>query len=72
MSDCTVVFNQKMEWREASKMFFKLFNYEVFVEIDRVLVVDRLFDCISYEDTIEAWMHCIHVVISRVPSGTAG
>lgn len=46
-------------------MFFKLFNYEVFVEIDRVTKPTRVVDVIRYEDTIEAWMHRIHVVISK-------
>lgn len=47
-------------------MFYKLFKYEVFVEIDRVTKPTRFFDRITYEDTIEAWVHRIHIVISRV------
>lgn len=46
-------------------MFFELFNYEIYLEIERVLEPAKLFDWITYDGTIEAWVDRFHLVISR-------
>lgn len=48
-------------------MFFKLLNYEVFVETERIVKLQKLLDWIADDGTIEVWMWRLHLVISRVP-----
>lgn len=48
-------------------MFFKAAKYEVFLETERIVKVQKMLDWIVYPDTIEVWALGLHVVISRVP-----
>ena len=50
-------------------MFFKVAQYEVFIETERTVKVQKILDWIVDPDTIEVWALGLHVVISRVPYG---
>ena len=48
-------------------MFFKVAQYEVFIETERIVKVQKMLDWIIDPDTIEVWALGFHVVISRAP-----
>lgn len=46
-------------------MFFRFCRYDIFIEIERVIKTDTFTEWIRDTDTIEVWVHNVHIIISK-------